>query len=233
MADAGAGEPLIVAIDGPSGVGKSTVARMVATRLGVPYLSTGAMYRALALEVQASGTDPGDREAVERLATLLDLSLVVDGHSLRILLHGKAPGDRAYSLEVSQITSRISTYPGVRARMVELQRRGARRQGAVLEGRDIGTRVFPETPYKFFLEAGPAVRAKRRWLQLSEEARQAIGLKEVLREVRNRDRRDSTRAESPLTLDDSYTLIDTDDRSADQVAELIADKVLKLQRDAR
>ena len=224
-----ADRPLIVAIDGPSGVGKSTVARKVAERLGVPYLSTGAMYRALALEVLSSGLDPSDRTAVEGLVSSIELTLKVEGHTLKVLVRGEDPGGRAYSLEVSQVTSQISTYGGVRQRMVELQRRGALRQGAVLEGRDIGTRVFPETPHKFFLEATPEVRAERRWLQLPEAARQEVDLSVVLQEVENRDERDSTRSESPLMRDATYTLIETDLLTAEQVAELIADTVLAVR----
>jgi cytidylate kinase len=220
------GETLIVAIDGPSGVGKSTVARKVAQRLGVPYLSTGAMYRALALEVLASGTDPKDRAAVEELVRTVDLTLVVDGSTLRVLVDGEDPGPRAYSLGVSQVTSRISAYSGVRELMVELQRRGAALQGAVLEGRDIGTRVFPETPNKFFLEASPDVRATRRWRQLPDAAREKVDRADVLREVLARDQRDSNRTESPLTRDSSYILIETDNRSAEEVADLIVERVL-------
>jgi cytidylate kinase len=219
-------ETLIVAIDGPSGVGKSTVARKVAQRLGVPYLSTGAMYRALALEVLASGTDPKDRAAVEELVRTVDLTLVVDGSTLRVLVDGEDPGPRAYSLGVSQVTSRISAYSGVRELMVELQRRGAALQGAVLEGRDIGTRVFPETPNKFFLEASPDVRATRRWRQLPDAAREKVDRADVLREVLARDQRDSNRTESPLTRDSSYILIETDNRSAEEVADLIVERVL-------
>jgi cytidylate kinase len=219
-------ETLIVAIDGPSGVGKSTVARKVAQRLGVPYLSTGAMYRALALEVLASGTDPKDRAAVEELVRTVDLTLVVDGSTLRVLVDGEDPGPRAYSLGVSQVTSRISAYSGVRELMVEPQRRGAALQGAVLEGRDIGTRVFPETPNKFFLEASPDVRATRRWRQLPDAAREKVDRADVLREVLARDQRDSNRTESPLTRDSSYILIETDNRSAEEVADLIVERVL-------
>jgi cytidylate kinase len=178
------------------------------------------------LRVLESGTDPEDRGAVEDVVNGTDLKLVPEGVILRVLLDGADPGDKAYSLEVSQITSRISAYSGVRQRMVELQRQGALPQGAVLEGRDIGTRVFPETRHKFFLEAAPEVRAKRRWLQLPEEAHATVDRAEVLREVLDRDLRDSTRKESPLTRDSSYTLVETDNRSASEVADLIVSTIL-------
>ena len=226
MNETSAALPMIVAVDGPSGVGKSTVARRVAALLGLPYLSTGVMYRALALKVLESGTDPEDRGAVEDVVNGTDLELVPEGTILRVLLDGVDPGDRAYTLEVSQITSRISAYAGVRRRMVELQRGGALLQGAVLEGRDTGTRVFPETRHKFFLEAAPEVRAERRWLQLPVRAQKTVDRADVLREVLDRDLRDSTRKESPLTHDSSYTLIETDDRTADEVVDLIVSTVL-------
>ncbi|MDH3254251.1 MAG: (d)CMP kinase [Acidobacteriota bacterium] len=226
MIAASTGRPLIVAIDGPSGVGKTTVAKRVAERLGIPYLSTGAMYRALALKILESGTDPDDRSAVEAIVARTDVQLVLDGDTLQVHLDGENPGSRAYSLAVSQLTSRISAYAGVRERMVELQREGASRQGAVLEGRDIGTRVFPEARHKFYLEASADVRARRRWLQLTESAGDDVELSEVLSEVQDRDARDSNRTESPLTRNSSYTLVVTDALTADQVAAGIVEHVL-------
>jgi cytidylate kinase len=216
---------MIVAIDGPSGVGKSTVARLVADELGVPYLSTGQMYRAVALKVLETRIDPGDRAAVEQLARSVDLRLEVSGNRLVVLLDGAGPGRRAYDLDVSTVTSRISAYPGVRSRLVELQRRAAREHGGVLEGRDIGTRVFPTAAHKFFLDAAPGVRAERRWRQLSEAGKGGTDRREVLREVRSRDERDSTRADSPLTRDSSYRFIATDDLSAEEVAELVVREI--------
>lgn len=217
--------PLIVALDGPSGVGKSTVARRVAEILGVPYLSTGAMYRALALKVLDLGIDPEDRTSVEETCEVIDLDLVVDGDRLVVLLDGSKIGPEAYSLEVSGVTSKISTYAGVRRRMVALQRVGAQRQGAVLEGRDIGTRVFPDTPYKFFLEASAETRAERRWLQIGDRDGEKVSRVDVLRQVLERDERDSTREESPLSRDASYTLVQTDDLTAEEVVDFIVTQV--------
>jgi cytidylate kinase len=223
---AGVEPPLIVAIDGPSGAGKTTVARAVAARLQVPYLETGAMYRAVGLKVLECKVDAEDQSAVESLAQSMDLALVLRGQRIEVHLDGQPTGSRANTLEVSEMTSKVSAYPGVRRRMVALQRQGGREHGGVLEGRDIGTRVFPETPYKFFLDASPEVRARRRWRQLRETGRREVSEASVLREVKERDRRDSTRAESPLTRDASYTVVDSSTRTVDEVIDSIVKEVL-------
>jgi CMP/dCMP kinase len=211
--------PLIVAIDGPSGVGKSTAARMLAVRLGVPYLETGAMYRALGMKVLTAGVDPDDALAVAGLLADLDLDAAF-GHDNEIiaLLDGEDVRGRIRGDEVSAATSRVSVHPAVRSFMVDLQRRWALRRGAVAEGRDIGTRVFPDTPFKFFFEAAPEVRAARRFEQL-RQAGEAPRRAEVERQVRERDVRDSTRAESPLRRDDSYLVIDTGLEGPEEVVD--------------
>ncbi len=218
--------PLIVAIDGPSGVGKTTVARLVAKSLEIPYLSTGAMYRTVALRVVETGLDPSDRDAVEQLARDIDLDLrLADDQEIEVLLDGEPTDERIGGLEIAQTTSQISAYRGVRSRMVVLQREWAAKHGAVLEGRDIGTKVFPGTPHKFFLEAPVWVRVERRWLELQSRGRRDLDREEVEREVRERDRRDSTRPDSPLRSDDSYSVIDTGDREPWQVVERIVSEV--------
>ena len=215
----------MVAIDGPSGVGKSTVAREVARRLGVPYLDTGAMYRALGLRVLAEGIDPDDREAVDAAAgrARIDLRREDDGR-FTVLLDGEDPGDRLRSPAVSEVTSRIAAHPAVRARMVAVQRACAASHGGVIEGRDIGTKVFPDTPHKFFLEARADVRFQRRHDQL-ESRGQRVPLAAVVEEITERDRRDSSRADSPLTCDASYTRIDTSELEPEQVVRRIVDGV--------
>jgi cytidylate kinase len=215
-------EPIVVAIDGPSGVGKSTVARRLASRLAIPFLDTGAMYRAIALKVLDSGVDPHDRAEVERLVreTAVGLERRPDG-SFDVLLDGAPVESRIRTPEVGAASSVVSAHTGVRQRLVALQHDAARHFGGVLEGRDIGTRVFPETPYKFFLDARSEVRFKRRHDELQATGRE-VPLEEVVEEITERDHRDTTRADSPLTRDASYTFVDASDLSVEEVVERMA-----------
>lgn len=221
----------IVAIDGPSGVGKSTAARMLAARLDVPYLETGAMYRALGLKALAAGIDPDDSEAVGNLLGELDLDVdFTADNEIIVLLDGRDVRRDIRGVEVSNATSRVSVHPAVRQFMVQLQRDWSLRRGAVVEGRDIGTRVFPDTPFKFFFEAAPEVRAARRFEQL-RQAGDAPSLAEVERQVRERDVRDSTRTESPLRRDDSYVVIDTGLAGPEEVVDQML-RVISARRPA-
>lgn len=219
-------DPLVVAIDGTSGVGKSTVARRLAAALQVPYLETGAMYRALGLKVDQMGLDPANREQVEGLASDLDLELQrnPDG-TVEVLLDGRSLGDEARQPRISEITSAISTHPGVRRIMVDHQRSFAQAAGAVVEGRDIGTKVFPDTPHKFFLQAPLETRVRRRLKQLEESGEANLSEEELRREVSHRDERDSTRSESPLTLNSSYRIVETGSRSIEEVVQLILEEI--------
>jgi cytidylate kinase len=214
--------PVVVAIDGPSGAGKSTVARMLASRFNIPYIDTGAMYRAVGLAAREAGLrlPIEDPETIERLARSLAIRLETSGPEVRILLDGRDVTRAIREPEISVYASAVSAIPGVRRRMVEQQRRLAAEHGGVMEGRDIGTKVFPDTPHKFFLTASPEVRARRRAAEL--EARgtpQAFA--EVLFDMEKRDRADQTRSDSPLTHDDTYVVLDSSDRDPqDVVAEI-------------
>lgn len=214
--------PLIVAIDGPSGVGKSTAARLLARRLGIPYLDTGAMYRAVALAVLDRGADPEDREAVLAIAGAAEVGLHGrDDGSFEVLLDGEPIETRIRDPRIGEAASKVSSYSEVRDRLVALQRACAARFGAVMEGRDIGTKVFPGTPHKFFVTARSEVRHRRRHEQLVELGRD-VTLDEVAAEMRDRDRRDSTRSASPLVQDGSYREIDTSDLPVEEVVERMA-----------
>lgn len=218
--------PIIVAIDGPSGVGKSTVAAVVAEQLGLPFLETGAMYRALGWQIYRAGVDPQDQDGVEAEAEALVIELaVLAGDGVEVRLDGEALDDRVRLPEVSEITSRTSSYPSVRRRMVALQREFANRYGAVMEGRDIGSKVFPDTPYKFFLTAPLEVRVARRLRQLQGEGEPALSTEYLQKEIAERDARDSQRQESPLRVDESYIVVDTGELDAEEAAAVIVEAV--------
>lgn len=221
--------PLLVALDGPAGSGKGTVARRVAELLDLPYYDTGAMYRALALAVLDRGIDPEDREAVAQMLPEVQVDLERRGTAYEVRLDGDSVEHRIRTPQVGEATSRIATHPAVRRKMVELQRRIGRRHGGVMEGRDIGTRVFPEAPVKIYLDASQEVRAERRWRQLRDAGRE-VSREEALDDVRRRDRRDSNREDSPLTWDDSYTRIDTSDLNPDEAVEAVLAAIQRSRR---
>ena len=184
---------VVVAIDGPAGVGKSTVARRLARRLGVPYLDTGAMYRAVALHLLDHGVDPDDRTAVAGALDGLRLELELDSEgTANVMLDGRPAGSRIRAPEVSAATSRAAVHPEVRERLVALQRELAERHGGVIEGRDIGTQVVPQARFKFFLDAPSEVRVRRRVGDLRAAGRGAEEA-EVAREISERDARDRQR----------------------------------------
>src|SRR5450432_1326490 len=188
-------KPLIIAIDGPSGSGKSTLGRMVARELGVLYIDTGSMYRAVALAVMEASVNITDEVTVGSLAARIDIDLTGDPDSLKVTLGGRDVTEQIRNEEVTHTSSVISTLPAVRRAMVARQRELGQR-GAVLEGRDIGTVVFPNAKVKFFLTAEPQRRAERRFAE--ELGHGTVGLAETLAEIIERDQRDSTRADSPL-----------------------------------
>jgi len=218
--------PPIVAIDGPSGAGKSTTARALAERLGVPYIDTGAMYRAIGLAARDRGitlpiTDPAPVAAIARAASI---DVDASGGSTRIRLDGRDVSDAIRLPEISRYASAVSAIPAVRQRLVSEQRRLAAERGGVLEGRDIGTRVFPDTPHKFFLTAPLGVRAERRERELSERGTPQ-SLDEVRAEIERRDHADSTRTDSPLTVDETYTVVDTGRRSLGEIVDELEARV--------
>ncbi len=214
--------PLVVAIDGPAGVGKSAVARGLARLLGLPYLDTGAMYRAIGWRALREGVSADDPTAVASLAGGVDLVLRPrqDG-GVDISLDGMPVEPHIRAPEVGEMASLLAAQPVVRARLVELQRAFGGRHGAVMEGRDIGTVVFPRTPFKFFLDARPPVRVRRRLEQLRAAGREASDV-EVEEELVRRDRRDRERAHSPLAWDPSYERVDTSEMTLDEVVERLA-----------
>ena len=209
---------MIIAIDGPSGSGKSTLGRMLARALKLLYIDTGSMYRAVALAVIEAGIDPNDKDAVTALAERIEIDLEGDPESLSVLLNGRDVTDQIRTESVTEMSSIVSTIPGVRRAMVERQRVMSRR-GAVLNGRDIGTVVFPDADVKFFLTAAPQERAERRYKEDQMTSNSSTTYAETLADMIERDRRDSTRADSPLKVADDAIVVDSTGKSIQQVFE--------------
>jgi|ERR1043165_5031640 cytidylate kinase len=205
---------MIIAIDGPSGSGKSTLGRMLARALKLLYLDTGSMYRAVALALIQERVDPNDDDWVVKLANRIDIDLEGDPDSLRVLLDGRDVTEEIRTERVTEMSSVVSTIPGVRRAMVERQRAMGKR-GAVLNGRDIGTVVFPDADIKFFLTAAPEERAERRYKE--DHATSAATYEDTLADMIERDRRDSTRADSPLKVADDAIVIDSTGKNIEEV----------------
>lgn len=211
---------LIIAIDGPVGSGKSTVARGVAELLGYTYLDSGAMYRALALKANRRGVSLSDAAALEALAreTQIDLERGADGQ--RVLLDAEDVTQAIRTAKVSQAASHVAVVPGVRQVLVDEQRRAGSRGGVVMEGRDIGTVVFPYADLKIFLDASVEVRGERRWREHQLKG-DGLTLAQVVDEVRERDLRDRTRESSPLARAKDAVLVDNTAMDAVETARLI------------
>ncbi|HEU4934253.1 MAG TPA: (d)CMP kinase [Pyrinomonadaceae bacterium] len=207
---------MIIAIDGPSGSGKSTLGRLVASALNLLYIDTGSMYRAVALAVIEANIDASDKEAVTALANQIEIDLEGDPDSLKVLLNGRDVTDQIRTESVTAMSSIVSTIPGVRRAMVERQRAIGKR-GAVLNGRDIGTVVFPDADFKFFLTANPNERAERRYKEDQMTSSSSATLAETLADMIERDRRDSTRIDSPLKVADDAVVVDSTGKSIDEV----------------
>ena len=213
--------PLIIAIDGPSGSGKSTLGRMLSRALELLYIDTGSMYRAVALAVIENAIDPKDNEAVIELAERLEINLEGDPDSLKTLIGTRDVSELIRSESVTSMSSIVSAIPGVRRAMVARQRELGKR-GAVLNGRDITTVVFPDADYKFFLTADPRERAERRYLEDQFKSSE-VTLEDTLADMTERDRRDTTRADSPLKIADGAIVIDSTGKSIDETfAEMMS-----------
>jgi cytidylate kinase len=213
----------VIAIDGPVGAGKSTVARRLAEVLGFEYVNTGAMYRAVAVAARAAGIGDGDAETERKLDALL-ASARIDFSDGRIMLDGRDISAEIASPEISESASRLSTLGVVRARMRDLQRAAGAHGAVVMEGRDIGTAVFPDAEFKFFLDAGAEVRADRRWRELDAHG-VAITRAEVLAQLHERDRRDRGRELAPLMPAHDAIVVDASGMSLEEVVPLMAQRV--------
>jgi len=215
---------IIIAIDGPAGAGKSTIAKEVARRFSLLYIDSGAMYRAVAWKALREKVNLSDEQAVAGLAKALRIKLKPDRSITRVFADEEEITGEIRRPEITDASSKIATIGLVRETMVKQQQAMARASGVVMEGRDIGTIVFPETPLKFYLDASTRERARRRRKDL-EQAGFPVNLDDLEREVRDRDERDSSRSESPLKRVKDAMYIDTTAMSAEEVVQAICERI--------
>jgi len=208
--------PLIIAVDGPSGAGKSTLGRLLARSLGLLYIDTGAMYRAVALAVERAGVSLADHDAVAEVARRADIRLEGDPDSLQVRLDGADVSAEIRGEQAGHAASVVSAIPEVRRELVRRQREMGAAGGVVLDGRDIGTVVFPDADVKFFLTADPSERARRRFDEDRLKS-QAQTYEDTFADLASRDRRDTTRPDSPLRQAEDAVVVDTTGRTIDEV----------------
>ena len=221
----------IITIDGPSGAGKSTISKLLAARLHYTYLDTGAMYRVVGLRVSRSGLDLDAESVREKLVKLLaDLEMTLapggEGEETRAFMQGEDVSDIIRRPEMAMVASRVSAEPEVRKKLTEMQRAIGNKGAIVAEGRDMGTIVFPEARYKFFLDASPEERARRRQKQLLEQGC-VVDYDEIFTQIRKRDRDDSNRSLAPLKPAADAIVIDTSRMSIDEVVSFMLEMINK------
>jgi len=217
-------QQFIIAIDGPSGAGKSTVAKLLAKRMRYTYIDTGAMYRAVALKAKEKGVRTEDESALARLAASLRIAFVGKNAEDRVLCNGEDITEMIRSPDISLLASDISTKASVREILVGMQRKMGGEGGVVLEGRDIGTVVFPNAEVKFYLDADPNERARRRFEELIGKGI-PVSFEETLEEVVQRDRNDTSRSVAPLRKAKDAIVIDSTDLSVEEVLDRMAQSI--------
>lgn len=213
-----------IAIDGPAGAGKSTIAKLLAQKLGFLYLDTGAMYRAIGLKVFENGVSAGDEKSVEELLEKTELDIIYDGGVQKIILDGKDVSAAIREHNISTYASDVSKIKAVRLKMVDMQREIASKQNCILDGRDIGTFVLPNADLKIFLTANVSERAKRRWNELRAKGVDC-DLEQIKKDIETRDYNDSHRDFAPLRQAEDAVAIDTSDMTIERVADKITELV--------
>ena len=216
-----------IAIDGPAGAGKSTIAKILSEKLGYIYIDTGAMYRAVALYFIENGVSTGEEPYINELLKKIDISIKYKNGVQILYLNGEDVSTRLREENIGKLASKFSALKDVREKLVALQRELAKKENVIMDGRDIGTVVLPNANLKIFLSASSSVRAKRRYLELLQKGSTDIDLEEIEREIINRDNADMNRAISPLKQAEDTKVLDTSDMKLNEVVE----KILEIKRE--
>ena len=216
-------ENLVIAIDGPAGAGKSTISKLIAKNLGINYIDTGAMYRAITYKCIKEDIDVNDIQRVVDLCSRTDVDFV-DNY---IYLDGQRLNEEIRTLQVSSRVSDVAKIPQVREFLLEKQREIGTRSDVILDGRDVGTHIFPDAKYKFFLNASAQERGRRRYQELIDKG-QSVALEEIIEDIKKRDYIDSTREVAPLVKADDAIEVDTTSMTIDQVVTYISDMVRRI-----
>ncbi len=220
-----------IAIDGPAGAGKSTVAKAIAERLGMRYLDTGAMYRAVALSLLSAGIELTDEPAIAAALPGTDIVVRYDARGQRVLYNGEDVTDALRTPEISSGASLVGKLPCVREKLVKLQQAVARENDVVMDGRDITTVVLPNTPYKFYVTANASERARRRLAEMRQKGDAAATFEAVLADIEKRDLQDATRECMPLRIADDTVVVDTSEMDADAALDFILGAIDKKRRE--
>ena len=218
-----------IAIDGPGGAGKSTVAKAVAAKLGIVYVDTGALYRTIGYYVRQKDVAPDSREGVSALLSEISINIAYQDGAQHVYLNGEDLGDKIRTPEMSMYASAVSAIPEVRAFLLDTQRDIAKKNSVIMDGRDIGTVILPNADVKIFLTASEQCRAERRYKELLSRG-QSVTLEDVLAEMNQRDKQDSTRECAPTAAADDAVLLDNTGMTFDQTVDAIVDIAKKTQK---
>jgi len=219
---------LVIAIDGPSGAGKSTVARLLAERLGYIYIDTGAMYRAIGWKAKREGIDPADEQGLAGLCSRTEVTIKQDNKNPSFFVDGIDVSSEIRTPEMGMLASAVSKSPAVRGRLLTLQRELGESGGVVMDGRDIGTVVFPDADLKFYLDASAEERGRRRYLELRAKGMD-VDRARITQEIEQRDRQDSGREIAPLKQADDALLIDSSSMAIDEVLSRMVSEIVKVK----